>query len=160
MRLPLANVNQDELVFRRFEGSEPASLQRVIANAPDVAYNSLILLRSCTVGMEPRMVELAILQQAILSANTYIWNHHAPKAMAMGITELELYDLRTGNLSDLDDTDRIVAVFVAAVMNRNVTDEQCSALADVIGNEALVKLTVLVGLYSMFGLAQMAFDVQ
>jgi alkylhydroperoxidase family enzyme len=59
----------------------------------------------------------------------------------------------------LDDDGRRVIEYVNAVMARTVTDEQFAAMRRQLGDERLVKVTMLVGLYTMINMAQSAMNV-
>jgi AhpD family alkylhydroperoxidase len=157
--MPFAELSVEEREMRQREGRPAPNLQLVIATAPDVARNQMVLLRSITAGLPARLVELVILQQAVVTDNDYCWGHHVPVALSAGYTEEQLRALRAGDLSALDDDDRSVAAYVRAVVERAVTDEQISAVRSRLGDEDTVKITMLVGCYVMTGLAQAAMEV-
>ena len=159
-RLPYAEITAEEAQRRMREGRRNApNLQLAIAHAPEVAQNQSALLWSILDGLEPRLAELIILQQGLLNENSYCWGHHVPVAEALGYTSEQLRGQRDGNLTLLDDDDRQVIEYVNAVMARTVTDEQFAAMRERFGDERLVKVTLLVGVYSMISMAQSAMNV-
>jgi alkylhydroperoxidase family enzyme len=157
--MPFAPVSAEEVEMRAREGTTAPNLQLAIAHAPEVARNQLTLLRSLTAGLDQKLVELVILQHAIVTENAYCWGHHVPVAVAAGYADDQLRALRDGDDSLLDERDRQIAAYVRDVLARTVTDEQFAAMRR-LGDEDLVKVTMLVGQYSMVGLAQAAMDVQ
>jgi alkylhydroperoxidase family enzyme len=159
-RLPYVEVTAEEAERRKREGRRAApNLQRAIANAPEVAQNQAALLWSILDGLDPRLAELAILQHGLLNDNAYEWGHHVPVAEDLGYTSEQIRGLRDGNLAMFDDDDRQVIEYVSAVMARSVTDEQFAAMRKRFGDERLVKLTLLAGIYTMIGMAQTAMNV-
>jgi alkylhydroperoxidase family enzyme len=159
-RLPYAEVTAEEGERRKREGRRAApNLQRAIAHAPQVAQNQAALLWSILDGLDPRLAELIILQQGLLNENAYCWGHHVPVAEDLGYTSEQIRALRDRDLTLLDDEDRRVIEYVNAVMARAVTDEQFAALREQLGDERLVKVTLLAGVYTMIGLAQSAMNV-
>jgi alkylhydroperoxidase family enzyme len=159
-RLPYAEVTAEEAERRRREGRREApNLQRAIAHAPQVAQNQASLLWSILDGLDPRLAELVILQQGLLNENAYCWGHHVPVAEDLGYTKEQIRAIRDHDLSLLDDDDRRVIEYVNAVMARTVTDELFAAMRQQLGDERLVKVTLLVGLYTMINMAQAAMNV-
>ena len=82
-----------------------------------------------------------------------------PVAEDLGYTSEQIRGLRDGNLTLLDDDDRQVIEYVNAVMARSVTDGQFAAMRERFGDERLVKVTLLAGVYTMIGMAQSAMNV-
>jgi len=159
-RLPYAEVTAEEAERRRREGRRQApNLQRAIAHAPQVAQNQAALLWSILDGLDPRLAELVILQQGLLNENGYCWGHHVPVAEDLGYTPEQIRALRDRDLSLLDDDERRVIEYVNAVMARTVNDELFAAMRRQLGDERLVKVTLLVGLYTMINMAQSAMNV-
>jgi alkylhydroperoxidase family enzyme len=159
-RLPYAEVTAEEAERRKREGRRSApNLQLAIAHAPEVAQNQAALLWSILDGLDPRLAELVILQQGLLNENAYCWGHHVPVAEDLGYTSEQIRALRDGNLTMLDDDDRQVIEYVNAVMARSVTDEQFAAMRERFGDQRLVKVTLLAGVYTMIGMAQSAMNV-
>jgi 4-carboxymuconolactone decarboxylase len=159
-RLPYAEVTAEEAERRRREGRREApNLQRAIAHAPEVAQNQAALLWSILDGLDPRLAELVILQQGLLNENAYCWGHHVPVAEGLGYTQEQIRALRDRDLSLLDEDERRVIEYVNAVMARTVTDELFAAMRRQLGDARLVKVTLLVGLYTMINMAQSAMNV-
>jgi alkylhydroperoxidase family enzyme len=158
-RVSYAEPSAEELAFRAREGSSPPNLQLAVAHAKEVARGQLELVRAITAGMEPRLKELVILQHARISGNAYCWGHHVPPALAAGLTEVELRALRVGDLDGFGSTERAVLDYVAAVEECRVTDREWADVATGRTSEDLVKLTALVGYYSMTSRVQSALDV-
>jgi alkylhydroperoxidase family enzyme len=159
-RLPYAEVSAEEAERRKSEGRRQApNLQRAIAHAPEVAQNQAALLWSTLDGLDPRLAELIILQQVLLNENAYCWGHHVPVAEDLGYTPEQIRALRDRDLTTLDVDDRRVIEYVNAVMARSVTDEMFAAMREQLGDERLVKVTLLVGVYTMITLAQSAMNV-
>jgi alkylhydroperoxidase family enzyme len=159
-RLLYAEVSEEEAETRRREGRrEPPNLQRAIAHAPDVARNHATLLWSILDGLDPRLAELVILQQGLLTENAYCWGHHVPVAQDLGYTNEQLRALRDRDLTLLDEDDRRVVEYVNAVIAGLVTDGQFAAVRQQLGDEHIVKVTLLIGIYTMIAMAQQAMNV-
>jgi alkylhydroperoxidase family enzyme len=159
VRMPEGQISSEEQEERNLEGTEADSLQRTFAHAPEVAYRQRQYLRAVTSGLEPRLRELAILGITRQLGNRYCWTAHLEPAMALGLTESQLRALRDGDDSVYDAADREVLAYVRAVDDQTVTDAQHAALRGRFGDEALVKLTVLVGLYGLISRFSHAMDV-
>jgi 4-carboxymuconolactone decarboxylase len=157
--MPEGEISSEEQEERNLEGTEADSLQRTFAHAPEVAYRQRQYLRAVTSGLEPRLRELAILGITRELGNRYCWTAHLEPALAMGLTEMQLRALRDGDGSAYDPADREVLAYVRAVDEQTVTDAQHGSLRRRLGNEMLVKLTVLVGLYGMISRFSHAMDV-
>ena len=159
MRIPFAELTKEELESRERDGRPASNLLFAMANAPEVARNQIALLRSTTAGLEPRLVELVILQEGLISQNAYSWGHHVPVAISAGYSEEQLRALRDGDSSPFDEEDRAILDYVSALLARTVSDHQFASLRRQLGDEQLLKVTMLAGCYTMLGLAQAAIDV-
>jgi alkylhydroperoxidase family enzyme len=159
VRIPEGQISKEEQDERTREGTEADSLQRTFAHAPEVAYRQRQYLRAVTSGLEPRLRELAILGITRQLSNSYCWTAHLEPAMTLGLTGAQLRALRDGDDSAYDAADREVLAYVRAVDDQTVTDAQHASLRGRFGNEVLVKLTVLVGLYGLISRFSHAMDV-
>lgn len=159
VRMPEGQISPEEQEERTREGTEADSLQRTFAHVPEVADRQRQYLRAVTSGLEPRLRELAILGITRQLGNSYCWTAHLEPAMALGLTEEQLRALRDGDDAAYDAADREVLAYVRAVDDQKVTDTQHASLRRRLGDEMLVKLTVLVGLYGMISRFSHAMDV-
>jgi alkylhydroperoxidase family enzyme len=158
-RLGYAEPDAEEAAFRAREGTTAPNLQLVVANASEVARHQLELVRSAAEGMSPRIKELLILCHGRLSGNAYCWGHHVPPALAAGLTEAQVRGVREGDYSLLEPDERVLLDYVEAVEARAVTDELWTSVSAGRSPEELVKLTMLIGCYSMINRVQAAFAV-
>jgi alkylhydroperoxidase family enzyme len=159
VRMPEGQISSEEREERSREGTEADNLQRTFANAPEVAHRQRQYLRAVTSGLEPRLRELAILGVTRQLGNNYCWTAHVEPALALGLSEAQLRALRDGDDSAYEAADREVLAYVRAVDDQKVTDAQHASLRRRLGDEMLVKLTVLVGLYGMISRFCHAMDV-
>src|ERR1700719_2237575 len=122
-RVKYAEPNTEEVAARVRDGHQsPPNLQKVVANAPEVATKQYELLRAISDGLDPRLKELVILCHAKLTSNTYCWGHHVPVGIDVGLSVEQVLGIREGDFSAFDDSDRAVIDYVSAAEERAVTD--------------------------------------
>jgi 4-carboxymuconolactone decarboxylase len=112
--------------------------------------------------LAPRVREIAILvvAQAWNSAYERIW--HEPTGREAGLTEPELEALRAGADPGFTDKEEQVAYSVVRALtgpDADLDDEQYDAAVEVLGEEALVELSTLVGYYATLALQLRIFRV-
>lgn len=112
-------------------------------------------------SLEPREREIATLTVAHHHQSEFEWYAHAAIARSIGMTETELEALTTGNLgasfSPREQT--IYALVVTLVTTGDLDDAGYADAVGELGEETLVTITALIGLYSMLALQMRLFRV-
>lgn len=100
-------------------------------------------------GIEPRFQELAILITARFWSADYEWWVHVPKAVALGIAETAIEDIRAGRPPrDLKADEQAIYAFLHTLMaDRKVTDEVYARAVAVLGEVPLIHLIGFSGHY-------------
>ncbi|MER5628455.1 SDR family NAD(P)-dependent oxidoreductase [Streptosporangium sp. NPDC002544] len=134
------------------------ALHQALLGAPAVA-QAQRALRQTTIALDARETELVILRHAAVSGNDYCWREHVDPAKTAGLTDAEIAALRTGDLTGLAERDAQLAAFVEAAVSGDGTTKARAALETWLSREHVVKLAMLVGYYSMIGVARTALGV-
>ena len=108
-----------------------------------------------------RIRELAILSVAAHWNSDFELYAHVPLARHAGLTEAEVDGVVAGAEVPLEDpAERVVLEVVRALLQASdLTDEQCAAGRDAIGEKGMVELTTLVGYYATLALQLRVFRV-
>jgi 4-carboxymuconolactone decarboxylase len=111
--------------------------------------------------LAPRVREMAILVVAQSQDSGYERSSHEPIAREAGLTEPEIEALRAGaDPGFADEQERIAYQVVRALVGpADLDDEQYSAAVAVLGEQALVELSALVGYYATLALQLRIFRV-
>ena len=111
--------------------------------------------------LAPRVREMAILVVAQSQDSGYERFSHEPIGREAGLTEPEIEALRVGaDPGFADEQERIAYQVVRALVGpADLDDEQYSAAVAVLGEQALVELSALVGYYATLALQLRIFRV-
>jgi len=123
----------------------------IILRSPGMAEGMVALFEyyRFNTPLDRRLKELAILILAREWTAQYEWFAHQPAAVAAGLAEAVIADLRLGRRpASLRPDEAIVYDFVIALIRRHEVDDAAFANArDLLGEQQLVDLTTLVGEY-------------
>ena len=114
-------------------------------------------------GVLPDAVrELVILRYSAREGYGYEWSHHQRPAMLGGLDQDTIDALTRGEIPDtLPDASRAALEAVDAVVaKRSIPARVQKRFTDVFGNEGIVELVVLCGLYGIMGYTCTAFDIE
>lgn len=149
-RVKYAEPSAEEVAARLRDGHQPPpNLQKVVANAPEVATKQYELLRAISDGMDLRLKEMVILCHAKLTSNTYCWGHHVPVGIDAGLSVEQVLGIREDDFSAFDESDRAVLDYVGAAQTGTVSDAVWERVAKGRDEKDLVCLTMLIGYYAM-----------
>jgi 4-carboxymuconolactone decarboxylase len=112
--------------------------------------------------LTPRIRELAILVVAQAWDSAYERVSHEMIGRDAGLTEEEIEALRTGADPGFTDKQEAVAYSVARALagpSADLNDQDYATAADVLGEQALVELSTLVGYYATLALQMRIFRV-
>ena len=108
----------------------------------------------------PRARELAILIVAAHWDSTFEIMAHEAVGRAVGVTDDELSAVRAGELPELaDPVEAAVAGLAHAMTRGDVSDDEWARWAGVLGDQAVVELSTLVGYYALLALQLRVFRV-
>lgn len=111
--------------------------------------------------LSDRLREIAILAVAAHWSSEFEQYAHEPLGRRAGLTDAELAALATGAALDLPDAAEAAGLrIVRALLTRaDLTDEEYAEGERVLGDQALVELTALVGYYATLALQLRVFRV-
>jgi 4-carboxymuconolactone decarboxylase len=112
-------------------------------------------------GLSARIREIAILQVAVATDSRFEWWAHERVGRQVGLTDLELTWLaNAAPLQLADPVEQAAHDFVSAVLRGPaVPSEEYAQAEAVLGQRALVELTVLVGYYRLLSETMHVFAV-
>lgn len=111
-------------------------------------------------SLSDRTRELAVLAVAAHSDSAFEWSAHEAIGRAAGLTDLEIDDVRRGQVPDLvDATERAAAHLVRAMLEGDVGDPDWERWALPLGRAVVFELSTLVGYYSTLALQMRVFRV-
>jgi AhpD family alkylhydroperoxidase len=139
---------------------DASELHKVLLTAPAVARSQRALRQSLTTGLDARTVEVVILRHAAVTGNAYCWEHHLMPATAAGLSEAEIAAIEAGNCEALDESGAQLVGFVDSCLAGKDTSALRDALSTALGEPAAVQLAMLIGYYSMIGIARTALGVK
>lgn len=139
-------------VFRALLNS-PEAGRRVAAVGEYIRYVS---------GLRPLWREMATLMASRNIGAMYEWAAHLPIARQLGITEQMLAVIEGKEPPSVlpPEEGTIVTYAQELLRERRVSDATFQRALELLGREGLVDLTVLLGYYTMLGLALLAFEVE
>jgi len=111
-------------------------------------------------GLDPRLVELAILVTARESDSEYEWTAHEPMAVKAGL-QPEIIDIvkhrkSTDGLAEKDAV--IIALGREAVGKHHVSSDVAARALNLFGKQGLVNIVSLIGDYASTAILLNAFD--
>lgn len=111
-------------------------------------------------SLTARVREIGILLVASKLSSEFEWWAHERVARAVGLDDAELAELQQGGFSSTDPVEQAAAdLSVSLLDNTGVTDEQYARYHDVLGVQAVVELTSLVGYYRTLAQLMAVFDI-
>lgn len=100
--------------------------------------------------------ELAILTAAFENKCQFEWDSHLPIALAAGVRQEALDNIRGGEAELTDNEHAIVGFTRELCRSSTVTEATFTAARDLLGTTGVVELAVTVGYYTMLGFAMNA----
>ena len=111
-------------------------------------------------GLSPRVREIAILLVGAAMGSDYEWWAHERVARAVGFTDEELKQLSAGGFDSRDQQEQAAADLCRTLISgAAVTDDDYARYRDVLGVEAVIELTTLVGYYRTLAQLMAVFDI-
>ena len=114
-------------------------------------------------GVLPDAVrELIILRFSARQGYGYEWSHHQRPAMLAGIDQGTIDALTRGEVPDAlpNASQAALEAVDAVVAKQSIPPQVQKRFADVFGNEGIVELVALCGLYGLMGYMCTAFDIE
>jgi AhpD family alkylhydroperoxidase len=139
---------------------DASELHKALLTAPAVARSQRALRQSLTTALGARTVEVVILRHAAVTGNAYCWEHHLAPANAAGLSEAEIAAIKAGTCEALDESEVKLVGFVDSCLAGKDTSALRDALNTALGEPAVVQLAMLIGYYSMIGIARAALGVK
>ncbi|MBO0347438.1 carboxymuconolactone decarboxylase family protein [Roseibium sp. CAU 1637] len=132
-------------------------------NRPDLADRAQALGRYCRYdsSLSPRLSELAILATARVWMSEFEWAAHKPIALKAGISKEIVEAIRTGDDPVFLQADEEIVYRFSEMLHtqRKVTDEVYARAVEVLGQDAVVDLTGLLGYYTLISMTINVFEV-
>ncbi|MUL80667.1 MULTISPECIES: carboxymuconolactone decarboxylase family protein [unclassified Mycolicibacterium] len=111
-------------------------------------------------GLSGRIREIAILLVGSALRSDFEWWAHERVGRAVGLTEDELGQLSEGRFQTADVVEQTSADLCTSLLENNaVTEQEYARYADVLGVEAIIELTTLVGYYRTLAQLMAVFDI-
>ena len=111
-------------------------------------------------GLSARIREIGILLVGAAMHSEYEWWAHSRVARAIGFTDDELDQLSRGTFHAADAGEQAAAdLCIALLGGAGVTDEEYARYRELLGVEAMIELTTLVGYYRTLAQLMSVFDV-
>ena len=127
-------------------------LYSVLLNSPELAsgWEQLFTAIRQKTSVPPALRELIILRVAVLNGADYEFEAHVPHALAAGISEERIAELRRDDLSRLDELERLVVRYTDAMTRDLVVPEALYPELDRhFDAKTLVELTATIAGYNM-----------
>lgn len=130
---------------------------------PDLADRAQALGRYCRydTSLPPRLSELAILATARVWMSEFEWAAHKPIALKAGVSGEIVEAIRTGQDPVFDQADENIVYRFSVMLHtqRKVSDEVYDRAVEVLGRDAVVDLTGLLGYYTLISMTINVFEV-
>jgi alkylhydroperoxidase family enzyme len=139
---------------------DASELHKALLTAPAVARAQRALRQFLTTALGARTVEVVILRHAAVTGNTYCWERHLAPAKAAGLSEAGIAAIKAGGCEALDESEVQLVGFVDSCLAGKDTSALRDALSAALGEPALVQLAMLIGYYSMIGIARAALGAK
>jgi len=139
--------------IRAERGGRLPNLYRVLLNSPKLAEGWLhlftVVRQQCTLPAQYR--ELVIMAIAVLNGADYEYRHHAPIALASGLTQAQIDELPQWRQSSLYDPTQRAVLDYAESMTRNVQvpDAVFEAVRRALNARMVVELTATIAGYNL-----------
>ncbi|BBZ01464.1 hypothetical protein MCHIJ_09010 [Mycolicibacterium chitae] len=110
-------------------------------------------------GLTARIREIGILLVAAALDSEFEWWAHERVARAVGFSDAELEQLSQGTFTSADAAEQAAADLCGILLTAGaVSDEDYARYAEVLGTEAIIELTTLVGYYRTLAQLMSVFD--
>lgn len=112
-------------------------------------------------SLEPRLSELAILVTARIWGSEFEWQAHKEIALKIGMSEKVIEAIRCNETPSFDHQDEAVVYEFAKELqsNRRVSQDLYDRAINIIGRDATVDLTGLLGYYAMISMTLNVFEI-
>ncbi len=112
-------------------------------------------------SLPPILSELAIIVTARLWSASFEWSHHAPLALAAGLSEAIVEAIGRGERPEFSDSRQQTVFDVTVELHRDraLGDATFSRALDVLGRKATVELVGLCGYYTLISMTINAFEI-
>ena len=149
--LPAENANPD------FAGNILGTLvrHRELTHAY-LTFNAHLLRQST---LTPRQREVAVLRAALASRSEYLWDHHVPLALRVGLTEDDIERVRTGTANDPADA-LIVRAVDEMAESSTLSDDAWERLRGLLDERQVLDLIFTVGCYQVLAVAINTLRIQ
>jgi alkylhydroperoxidase family enzyme len=111
-------------------------------------------------ALPARARELVILNIAARRRCDYEWGHHDEIGRAVGLSEAEVADTRTGDTAGLTPGEAAAVRYALAVDGESVDDALWAATAEHYDDPGMVELTALAAFYGMLARVIAALEVE
>jgi alkylhydroperoxidase family enzyme len=137
------------------------NLVRAIYLNPDLhrSFGSLAMRVHSASHLSDRLRELAVLRTIAVLRADYEWGNHVVAARRVGITDVELRNVRAGDLEDFTADEALVMRLAEAIDRREVDDTLWSEASTVLSAVELLDLVMVVGFYGFASRLVLALDV-
>ncbi len=153
---PLAPGTRPELAVleARIRGARGriSPLYQVLLNSPPLAagWEQLLTAIRQHSSVPAALRELVILRVAVLNGADYEFDAHVPHALAAGMGQAAIDDLRRNAVGSFQGVERLVLQYTDAMTRElRVTDALFAELKQHFDDKALVELTATVAAYNM-----------
>jgi alkylhydroperoxidase family enzyme len=109
--------------------------------------------------LDTRVRELAVLRVAGKLGSEFQWSQHAPVARELGVSDIQLAALRSGDLGAFEGADRAAVAFAGAVDDCAVDDGAWAAAREYFSEQELVDMAMLAGFYGLASRFVRALDI-
>ena len=139
--------------IRAERGGKVLNLYRVLLNSPSLAEAWLqlftVIRQRCELPAQYR--ELVIMVIAVINGADYEYQHHAPIALAAGLTQMQIDELGRWRHSSQFDSGQRAVLDYAESMTRDiqVPDAVFEAVARHLGARQIVELTATIAGYNL-----------
>ena len=137
-------------------------LDRALLHSPAVAdgWNSFLGAIRTKTSLPEDIRELAICRVAVLNKAWYEWKHHAPIALAAGISEESLHSLKSDEARGLHEKQKTVVEYTDAMTKHiRVPDALFDKLRSLFTEREIVEITATVGAYNTVSRFLVALDI-
>ncbi|PNP96835.1 4-carboxymuconolactone decarboxylase [Sphingobium sp. SA916] len=170
MRPPLPDLNaltsEQRAIYEDILAGPRGRLDPPLAvwlNSPGLARTAQELGGFCRYGtsLPPRLSELAILITGSWWRASFEWAVHAPIAIAAGLDEAVVEQIRKGIRPDFSAQDELcVYDFASELLNeRRISDHIYAAAEAALGTTGLVDLVGILGYYGLISMTLNAFQI-
>ncbi|MCJ1378156.1 hypothetical protein MMC17_001252 [Xylographa soralifera] len=137
-------------------------LDRALLHAPAVAdgWNSFLGAIRTKTSLPEDIREIAICRVAVLNGAWYEWKHHAPIALAAGVSEESLNSLKSDRAEGMNEKQMAVVEYTNAMTREvKVPDIVFNKLRPLFTEREIVEITATVGAYNTVSRFLVALDV-